>query len=54
MIDSDAITTDKLHEGLDLTAQRLLEHKKIADGTFIVADEHGNVHAVPARDIQLH
>ena len=30
---------------------RLVEHKKIADGTFIVADDLGNVHAVPARDI---
>jgi len=51
MGDSDNYTTDKLHEGLDLTAQRLLEHKKLADGTFIVADDKGNVHAVPARDV---
>ena len=53
MSDSDKITTDKLHEGLNLTTQRLLEHKKSTDGTFIIADEQGNVQAVPAKDVEL-
>ena len=53
MIDSDSLTTDKLHEGLDLTAQRLLENKKINDGTLIIADDEGNVQAVPAREIHI-
>ncbi|MBR3566558.1 MAG: hypothetical protein IKN91_09565 [Paludibacteraceae bacterium] len=53
MRDSDKRTTSKLHEGLTLTTQRLLEHKRSTDGTLIVADDNGNIQAVQARDIEL-